>query len=262
MRLYYEIAVRSFRRATTYRAAYIAGMLTNAFFAAIRCWVYIALYGDGGSVAGFSLEDAITYTWIMQALISIGAGWISGEIAATIRSGDIVTDLSRPWNFYGYWLSRLTGERAFNLLFRGSLTYVIGIVTFGARIPRLHDLALFLVAVVLALLVIVAYNFIVNLASFWLLDNTGVAIIANVLMAFFSGFIIPLDFFPPLLQALARALPFQAMSGLPGQIFIGHFDGPAAIAAIMVQAFWAVALTASALLVLQAAMRKVVVQGG
>ena len=43
MRLYYEIALRSFRRATTYRSAYIAGILTNAFFGALRSFVYIAI---------------------------------------------------------------------------------------------------------------------------------------------------------------------------------------------------------------------------
>ena len=71
MRLYYEIALRSFRRATTYRSAYIAGVLTNAFFGALRSFVYIAIYGAGASVAGFSVSDAISYSWATQALISI-----------------------------------------------------------------------------------------------------------------------------------------------------------------------------------------------
>ena len=106
MRLYYEIALRSFRRATTYRSAYIAGVLTNAFFGALRSFVYIAIYGAGSSVAGFSASDAISYSWVTQSLISIGAGWIiSRELTQSIRTGDVVTDLTRPWNFYGYWLS-------------------------------------------------------------------------------------------------------------------------------------------------------------
>ena len=78
MRLYYEIARSSFRRATAYRSAYIAGLLTNAFFAALRCSVYIALYGAGGgsplSPTGFTLQDALSYTWVAQSLISIGGG--------------------------------------------------------------------------------------------------------------------------------------------------------------------------------------------
>ena len=79
MRLYFEIARRSFRRATAYRSAYVAGLLTNAFFGALRRFVYIALYRAGSSVAGFSLDDGISYTWIAQSLISIGAGWIDAR---------------------------------------------------------------------------------------------------------------------------------------------------------------------------------------
>ena len=262
MRLYWEIAVRSFRRATTYRTAYIAGMITNAFFGAIRCFVYIALYGNGGSVAGFTLDDAISYTWITQALISIGAGWVSTEIAVTIRSGDVVTDLQRPWHFYGYWLSRLAGERVFNLLVRGTLTYAVGMLLFRAHIPTLDQLVVFAVAVMLALLVIIAFTFIVNVSAFWLIDNGGVGSIANVLVGFFGGFSIPIAFFPKPLANLARMLPFQAMSGLPAQVLIGQLQGTAAFAALALQLFWAVVLTALALLILNAATRKVVVQGG
>ncbi len=98
--------------------------------------MYIAIYGAGGSVAGFSLSDAISYSWVTQSLISIGAGWIiARELMQSIRTGDVVTDLARPWNFYGYWLSQSLGECGFNLLLRGSITYLIGALYFRAHIP-------------------------------------------------------------------------------------------------------------------------------
>src|SRR5215212_11465651 len=180
MRLYYEIALRSFRRATTYRSAYIAGILTNAFFGALRSFVYIAIYGAGASVAGFSVGDAISYSWVTQALISIGAGWIiSRELMESIKTGDVVTDLSRPWNFYGYWLSRTLGERIFNLLVRGSLTYLIGVLYFRAHIPTAAEALGFAAAISLALLVSFGLSFLVNLTAFWLIDNGGVIMITN-----------------------------------------------------------------------------------
>jgi ABC-2 type transport system permease protein len=263
MRLYYEIARRSFRRATVYRSAYIAGLLTNAFFAALRCFVYIALYGAGGSVAGFTLNDAISYTWVTQSLISIGGGWVdSRDLMLTIRSGDVVTDLSRPWSFYGYWLSRSLGERAFNLLVRGSLTYVIGVLYFRAYLPSPSETIPFAAAISLAMLISFAFSFMVNLTAFWLIENSGVTLIANILLGFFSGFLLPLAFFPAPLAALARLLPFQAITGLPAQIFLGQISGIALAPTLLLQLFWAVALTGLAALTLRAAMRKVVIQGG
>jgi ABC-2 type transport system permease protein len=263
MRLYYEIALRSFRRATTYRSAYIAGILTNAFFGALRSFVYIAIYGAGGSVAGFSVSDAISYSWITQSLISIGAGWIiSRELTLSIKTGDVITDLARPWNFYGYWLSQSLGERGFNVLLRGSLTYLIGVLYFGAYIPTPAQAMSFAVAVSLAMVLSFAFSFIVNLSAFWLIENSGIMMIANIMLSFFSGFLLPIAFFPPALAQVARALPFQAISGLPAQIFLGQLQGADLAQALLLQLFWCSVLVAAGLLMLRAAVQKVVVQGG
>jgi ABC-2 type transport system permease protein len=263
MRLYYEIALRAFRRATTYRGAYVAGTLTNAFFGALRSFMYIGLYGAGGVVAGFSLSDAISYTWVTQALISVGAGWItSRDLMISIRTGDVVTDLSRPWNFYGYWLSQSLGERGFNLLLRGSLTYLIGVLAFGARIPAAAELLSFAAAIGLALLLSFAFSFIVNMSAFWLLENSGITMMANVMLSFFSGFLVPIAFFPPALAAVARALPFQAITGLPAQIFLGQIAGMDLLPVLLLQLAWLAVLVALGLLILRFAVRKVVIQGG
>ena len=262
MRLYYEIAVRSFRRAAVYRGAYIAGLLTNAFFGALMSFVYRAIYGASGNVAGFSVEDAVSYTWATQSLISVGGAWLSTEIMQTIRSGEVVTDLSRPWNFYGYWLSRTIGERIFNLLVRASLTYLAGVILFGAHIPSPAEGSAFVLALCLAMLVSFSLNFIVNLTAFWLIDATGVLSLASVMQMFFSGFLLPIAFFPPILQAMAKVLPFRTFTGLPAQIFLGKITGQALAGAFLLQIFWALVLAGIALLVLRAATRKVVIQGG
>jgi ABC-2 type transport system permease protein len=262
MRLYYEIARRSFQRAATYRSAYLAGALTNAFFGAVRCYVFLAIYQSGGAVAGFTLHDAITYTWVTQMLLSIGSGWIPNEITQSIRSGEVVSDLSRPWNFYAYWLSRTLGSQSFNLIARGGLTYSLGVLYFGAPIPPPGTLLAFAAAVALAMLVSFAFGFLVNISAFWLLDSTGVIISANVVLSFFSGMLVPLSFFPPALAALARALPFQAITSVPAEVFLGHIDGAALLPALLLQLLWAAVMTGMGLLALQAAMRKVIIQGG
>lgn len=262
MRVYYEVALRSFRRAVAYRAAYLAGALTNAFFGAVRSYVFLAIYQSGGAVAGFTLHDAVAYAWVTQMLLSIGSGWIASDITQSVRSGEVVSDLSRPWNFYAYWLSRTLGGQCFGLLFRGGLTYLVGVLYFGAPLPAPATLLAFAVSVALAMLVSFAFTFLVNVSAFWLIDSTGVIISANVLLSFFSGMLVPLSFFPPALAALARALPFQAIASLPAEVFLGHIRDADLLPALLLQAVWAAAMTGMGLLALQAAMRKVVIQGG
>lgn len=263
MRLYLTVAIKALRRATAYRSAYLAGIITNAFFGALISYAYIAVYAAGGPRAGYSLDELIAYTWATQALISIGAAWVgSTEISASIRSGDVITDLARPWSFLGYWLSRSLGERVFNLLLRGTLTYLIGVLYFQARIPAPAELLAFLPAVLVAMVSSFAISFCVNLLAFWLLDVTGVMLLANVVLSFFSGFLLPIAFFPPALQALTYALPFHTITSTPVQIFLGRIAGPALLPALALQLAWCVALVALALAAQAVAMRKVVVQGG
>lgn len=264
MRLYYEVALRSFRRATTYRIAFLAGIITNAFFGAIISFVYIAVYqarGDG-VVAGYSLQDAISYIWVGQALIAVGAAWIGFELRGAIRSGDVAVDLMRPWNFYAYWFSQQFGSRIFNLLTRGIFTYLIGILYFNARIPALQDLLPFLIAIVLSIIISCAFTFLMNASAFWLLDNTGMMTIGNSILMFFSGFLIPLSFMPNWLEAFARLLPFQAITGLPIEIVLGLRRGSELWAALGLQLLWACILTMAALGLMRAARQKIVIQGG
>jgi ABC-2 type transport system permease protein len=214
-------------------------------------------------MAGLTLHDAVSYVWITQSLISVGGAWIgSTEISTSIYTGDVVTDLYRPWSYYLYWLSRSLGERVFNLLFRGTLTYLIGVLYFGAYVPGPSELLGFAPAIGLAMLVSFSLSFCVNLTAFWLLDVTGVILMANVLISFFSGFLMPIAFLPPALQTVARALPFQAITGLPAQIFLGQLQGAAVVEALALQLAWTVGLAALALAFQATAMRKVVLQGG
>jgi ABC-2 type transport system permease protein len=80
---------------------------------------------------------------------------------------------------------------------------------------------------------------------------------------FFSGFIIPVSFFPSWLADIARLLPFVAIVQLPLEIFLGLQNGAGAIAGVLaVQVLWAVVLLGIGRVVLARATRKVVVQGG
>jgi ABC-2 type transport system permease protein len=79
---------------------------------------------------------------------------------------------------------------------------------------------------------------------------------------FFSGFLIPLAFFPPWLATIASFLPFQAIAGLPIEIFLGRLHGVNLAQVLALQCCWAIILTGLALIQMRAAMQKIVIQGG
>lgn len=261
--LYWQVALRGFRRYATYRAATFAGVFTNTVFGFIRAYVMIALYAGRSSIGGFDLRDTLTYTFVTQGMLMVVYIWNWWEIALTIRSGDVVTDFARPLDYQLYWLAQDAGRATYHAIFRGIPPFLIGAAVFGVRLP-VHPWTwlCFVLSIYLAVAVSFAFRFMLNLSAFWLFDYRGIGAIATAVWTFFSGKDLPLALFPGALQTLARALPFAAFINTPVEIFLEKQQGWALLGALAFQAGWALALLAAGRLLLAAAERKVVVQGG
>lgn len=263
MRLYLAVARSSFRRFPAYRAATLGGLAANGVFGVLFASVYIALYHDrdaAESVAGLTLTEVLTFVWIAQSLIAITAIWGWWEIAQTIQSGDVVSDLMKPFHFYGYWLVRDLGRAVAQILLRGIPTFLLGALLFDITLPASPATWLaFGASVVLAVLVSFAVRFLLNISTFWLTDVTGVNSLSGAVINLFSGMILPLAFFPPWLRTVADVLPFRAMVMSPVDAYLGNGE----VGWVLLrQAGWAVALGLAGIGLLQVAVRRVVVQGG
>lgn len=261
MRLYLEVARRSFQRHLAYRVATLAGLFTNAVFGVFLSSVYIAFYqNDQETVADFTLSQILTFVWIGQSLLALVYLWNWWEVAVSIQTGDVVSDLMKPMDFQTYWLSRDLGRAACHWLTRFAPTFAVGALFYDLAFPGvITDWAAFFVSVNLAVLVSFGWRFLLNTTAFWFLDVRGTSMLALLVLNFFSGFLVPLSFFPAWLRAIAEALPFRAMVMVPVEVFLGQRSFASALA---IQLFWAAEMLLLGKLVLTVAVRKVVVQGG
>jgi ABC-2 type transport system permease protein len=264
LRVYWEVARRSFRRHAGYRMATFAGAVTNTIFGFIKAYVFLAVYQSRDEIGGFTAMDAVTFSFVVQGfLMMVSAFDIRTEVAERIRTGDVVSDLYRPIGFMAYWFAVDVGRAAFQMIARGLPPVVAGAMVFDLRLPEHGSTwVAFGASIVLALLVSFGLRFAVSLWSFWLLDDRGPNQILIVSMLFFAGVVLPIGFFPDWLEAVARALPFSAMIQVPVEIFLEEHAGADLAGQLVRQAGWAIALLAGARALVVVATRKVVVQGG
>ena len=263
MRLHWEIARRGFGRYAAYPAATFAGIWTNTIFGFLQAYILLALYENRTDIGGYDPTDAVTYVWFAQAMLATiwAFGWY--EVALRIRSGDIATDLARPLDPLRYWLAFDLGRAGYHLVFRGIPPFVVGMIFFEIRLPESPATWIWLaLSLALAVVVSFAYRFLYNLAAFWLLDYRGAAALAGGVALFFSGFIIPLPFFPDWLETVARVLPFAAMVQIPVDVFLEQATGAEVAGLLLLQVLWAAILLGAARLILDEAIRRVVIQGG
>lgn len=261
--MYWEVARRSYRRFATYRWATFAGAFTNSMFGLVRAYVLIAAHRERPQVGSFDVRDSVTFAFVSQGMIMAISLFALSGIAERVRTGDVVSDLYRPLDFQAYHLAADFGRAAYHIVFRGLPPIAVGALIFGLRAPPdLTAVGLFAVSLVLAIGVGFAMRFCVDLTSFWLLDSTGAFQIWLALTAFLAGLAVPLQFFPDAFEGPVRLLPWASMIQLPIEIFLGDRQGSAAIEALALQAVWVVALLGLGRLMLRAAERKLVIQGG
>ena len=263
LRLYWEVARRSYRRYATYRWATVAGAFTNSMFGLVRAYILIAAHRERPEVGSFDVRDSVTFAFVSQGMIMAISIFALTGIAERVRTGDVVSDLYRPVDFQAYHLAADFGRAAYHVVFRGLPPILIGAAIFGLRMPPDAAAAgLFALSLLLAVGVAFAMRFCVDLTSFWLLDSTGAFQIWLALTAFLAGLAVPLQFLPDVIEGPVRLLPWASMIQLPIEIFLGDRRGAAAIEALLLQAVWVVALLALGRLVVRAANRKLVIQGG
>ena len=256
------VARTAFRQQLAYRGAALGGLVTNAVFGAFLASIYGALFvaRGGAPIGDFDRSAALTYVWLVQALIVPTLVWGSWDIALSIRSGAIAVDLLKPYSYFGYWLSRDLGRAGAGILMRMAPTIAIGLIFYSLVVPRNAAQAVaFVVSLVLAVMLSFALRFCVNLIAFWWTDTQGLRSAQLVVFSFLSGFLLPIAFYPDWLQRVLNVLPFRGIVMSPIDIWLGNGNVALLLAG---QAGWFVVVTVLANRLFGVAVRKVVVQGG
>jgi ABC-2 type transport system permease protein len=263
VRLDWELARRGYRRYAAYPAATFAGLFTNTVFGFMKGYILLALYRERDVIGGYDASDTLTYTWLTQAMIATVYIWGWNEVALRIRSGDIAVDLSRPLDPLRAALANDLGRAVYHALWRGLPPMFVGALAFDLTGPSSPWVILaFALGVALAVVVSFAWRFLYNVPAFWLLHYRGAMVMAMIVSNLFSGFIIPVPFFPGWLQTIAHATPFPSMIQVPIDMFVGKLEGAEIARALAIQFAWLVALLVACRAALAAGTRKLVVQGG
>lgn len=253
----------SFRRQLTYRAANLSGLVTNLFFGFFRAAVLLTLYNERTVVNGLTIQGAITYAGLSQAVIGYLSFFHWYELMHTVHDGQVSTDLLKPQNFFSYWLGIDTGRALGSFLIRSLPLFIIFALFYDVYLPQsLPQWLYFLLSLAFAHLISFAWRFMVNLAAFWTPNALGIGRFVFGLSWTFSGFYMPLDLFPEWLAQFSRATPFGAGFYIPIQIFLGIVEKQAILSSLCLQLFWIVILLIFDHVILSFGIRKLVIQGG
>jgi ABC-2 type transport system permease protein len=266
MKPYLALFRARFRVLLQYRAAAVAGFVTQLFFGLVKIMVLAAFYQNGTRAAPpMSLAHAITYTWLAQSffhLLPYSAN-PDPEVRDMIRTGHVAYELVRPLDLHGLWWARALAARTAPTLVRSVPMFLVAMALLGMqRPPSVASALTFAVTIVGAAILTSAFTTIITASLMWTVSGTGIARIMPSLVAVGSGLVVPLPLFPDWAQPILSALPFHAMADLPFRLYLGDLPPSAAPRVLLEQIAWTLVMVAIGRVVVASGRRRLVVQGG
>jgi ABC-2 type transport system permease protein len=258
---YFEFAKKAFAREATYRWEVFTAVGSLVLRVYLMRMVWLALYAQNVAPQGIALHQMLTYTVVallMSLILEIDGTRI---IRDRLRDGSIATDLMKPISPALFFFSDGVGQTALHaLLILPSLGFALLMVHID--VPSPLTAAVFLLSFAIGYVVNFFLNFCMNCVAFWTMETFAIQLIVRWCSDLLSGQVIPLLFFPGILERIVLALPFAAIYSTPLLIYIGRITPAEYAGALLSQVAWLVVFAALGTIIWRAAQRRLVVQGG
>ncbi len=250
-----------------YRAAALAGIITQFVWGAMELLIYKAFYQANPEAFPMTFRALSSYIWLQQAMLALFMTWfLENDIFQTITEGGIAYELSRPTDLYTMWFFRSMATRLSKAVLR-----CFPILIFASFLPEPYGMrgpagiiagVGFVIATFLGFLLVVAFCMLIYIGTFYTFTPQGLRIVAVSAVELFTGSVIPIPFLPEGIRQIVELLPFASIQNVPLRIYSGDIAGRDILIKIALQIFWLVILIWIGKRSTIAALKRVVVQGG
>ena len=248
-------------QAIAYRAEMIVWMLATTMpLVMLALWTSVA---RGAPIGRYGEAQFVAYFLATFIVRQLTGAWAFYVMNVEIRDGTLAMRLLRP--VHPLWAYAAEGVAAIPLRVLLSLPVALFAFAWVARGTLTHDPALWaawIVSIVLGWLLTLFVNFVVGCAAFFTESSFKMMDVWLVFYFVFSGYLIPIDLFPPGLRAIVDWLPFRYQIGLPVEIMTGAHTRAETWRLLAAQAAWVGALAAATVVSWRRGVHKFEAYGG
>ena len=246
-----------------YRLRYYTGIVTYFIYVSVYYFIWKAIYTHSASIEGFDFAHLLTYIGVGWIIRSFYFNNIDQDLAYQVIEGRLAMDLIKPVNIQLMYVARAAGESVFRLALLTVPTALVLFLVYPLRPPAsVGSAGAFLASVCLSFMIVAAINFAVGTFALRLQSILGLMRAKFFLLELFSGLLLPMTFFPHIVQKIMDVMPFEYISYVPMLIYLGKLHGRALARAIATQVFWVAVLLALGDGLWRWSTRKVIIQGG
>ena len=237
---YFEIIKINFKECIIWRFDVLANLLlsvTKIMFAYI---LWKAVFGENEVISGFTFYSMLTY-YVTAAFLS-GADMskkISSEICTRVISGTFSKYIIIPVNIQIYFMAQNFGKMVFYLLLNiiSLFTWIFILQLSFSFTNNMYYFGIAAVMALLGLIFMTEFQFFIGILSFKFLEISMFRIIADNIVIFITGAVIPLSLLPEAVIAVMRIFPFYYIIYLPSMLVIGR-NGNEAVSGLIILSVW------------------------
>jgi ABC-2 type transport system permease protein len=250
-----------FSEALAYRAELLVWVLSTtmplimmALWTAVAREAPIGRYGTEGFV-GYFLA-----TFVVRQMTGAWAAW---QINFEVRQGTLAMRLLRPISPLWSYAAENLGAFPMRLLVAVPVT-LLSVSIVGAKAVPQHwwGWPMLLLALMGGWLITFLANVTIGTMALYMESSQKLMDVWLVLFFVLSGYMYPVDLFPPLLRTIADCLPFRYQIGMPVELMTGVYGWRESLRMLMQQWLWVLLLGIVAVTLWRRALRRFAAYGG
>lgn len=214
------VAFVTYKEWSAYRTHSLVSVFVGPVYFVVQYFIWSAVYGGTGSLAGLEFAQTIRYFGASALIGYLTMDFADWNLQMLVRTGKFLTFALRPMHHRFFALSQKLGHRVLGFFFEFIPCLLIFALLF--RVDIMPENVLWTVcSVALAFLMNFYVNYCLGMTAFFLVKASGIRVVYQLFGQIFSGALIPLNFFPHLIQKIMVFLPFQYTNYIPAMVWTG-----------------------------------------
>ena len=268
LKKYFPFTLNEIKRQLSYKGAFYLFILISLFGSFISYYLWMAIYGSSSSatLGGLSKNEIVIYVFMVYVTSSIVSVSISDWVSDDIVKGTVAMNLIKPINYRMSLISRAMGNSIYKFLVPGVFIW-IGLEIYKVKVlnmpfTSISNILLYLLSCIMSFLIYILFDFCFGMIAFFTTYIFGMLLAKEALLSFLTGQLIPLSFFPVIVQKVFNYLPFSSMIYTPVMIYLGKYSGLELLFVLLRQAVWVIVLYLLGSLIWRKVTKRLVVLGG
>lgn len=268
LKIYLPFALNELKRQLAYKGAFYLFILVNMFGAFINYYLWMAIYGssDQATLGGLTRNEMVIYVFMVYVTSSVVSISIADLVSDDVVKGTVAMNLIKPIDYRLSLISRAVGNMIYRFLVPAVFIWIgveiYKVKVLGLPVVSVWNILLYLLSCVMSFLIYVLFDFCFGMVAFFTTYIFGMLLIKNALLGFLTGQLIPISFFPEVIQRVFDFLPFSSMVYTPVMIYLGKYSGKVLGFMLLRQAVWVVILYVLGSLIWRKVTKRLVVLGG